>query len=82
MCGALVKTTAVKLFLKLSSYTGIDPEIVTLLHTIVKHTIVKHAIVKLSHILYLKAYKHGLVHTFNSSSFCELSAGSSDPLCV
>ena len=45
MCGALLRTAAIKLFLKLRACNGVNPQIVNLLHTIVK----------VSHILYLKA---------------------------
>ncbi len=44
VCGALLRTAAIKLFLKLCACDDLDPQIVTLLHTVVK----------ISHLLYLK----------------------------
>ena len=48
VCGALLRTAAIKLFLKLCACDDIDPQIVTLLHTAVK----------ISHTLYLKSPEH------------------------
>ena len=44
VCGALLRTAAIKLFLKVHACDDLDPQIVTLLHTVVQ----------ISHILYLK----------------------------